>query len=85
MKQILESLLKTGRLKHSRADIEGAIRKTLWLIDNRSVENWFNLLWKQEFIIQPEPGAYLLNLQKAAVLDLDVKEVNQTELDVGGR
>jgi hypothetical protein len=42
-------------------------------VDSRTVKNWFDVLWKFEFLVQPECGVYNLNLSKIGELELSVK------------
>jgi hypothetical protein len=73
IKEIISQLLKQKSVGYySRQDIEKAIILSRNIIDKRAVNNWFNLLWKSELLLQPELGVYNLNVRKVAGLELDV-------------
>ena len=42
------------------------------MIDKRSIENWFNILWKFEILLQPEPKVYALNVAKVSELEISL-------------
>jgi hypothetical protein len=39
-------------------------------VDNRTINQWFNALWKLEYLLQPSLGVYSLNLEKIAELEI---------------
>ena len=73
IKAILQKLLAQNRTSgFTRNDIDKAIIKTKLVADQRSIDNWFNLLWKLEYLQQPNPGQYQLNLSEI-LQNLEVK------------
>jgi hypothetical protein len=72
IKEIVEYLITSGKFNHyTRKDIEKAIVVCRQALDERTVINWFNLLWKLEYILQPQCGLYALNVGK--IQNLEVK------------
>lgn len=71
IREILETLLKTKIGYYDQADIEKAIM-TCRGCDKRTRQNWYNYMWKLEYLIQPRPGVFHLNLTKLAELELPV-------------
>ena len=71
---ILKRLIEqTNKLTdYSKADIDKAIIFCRG-IDPRTVQNWFTVLWKFEYLLQPMPERYSLNLEKAASLALPIE------------
>ncbi len=79
IKNILTQLLlktkKNGNF--SRYEIESAIQVVLLAADERTINNWFNLLWKLEIFEQPIQGRYnlcwdhIVQLEVAVPIDLD--------------
>lgn len=70
-KQIFQTLLDSGKLgKFTRMDIDKAIMKALFVRDARSLNNWFNLLWRLEYFTQPAPGVYDLNFEALVLLEV---------------
>jgi len=41
-------------------------------VDKRTLKTWFDVLWKFEFLLQPEPGLFNLNVQKASELEISI-------------
>lgn len=83
LKAILEQLImktrKTGSF--SKNEIERAIQVSLMAADERTIANWFDLLWKLEFFEQPTPNLYNLNWER--IVDLEV--ARPVDLDVSQR
>lgn len=62
--QTLKTILKTLLEKPqplTREEIEISISKTLLLIDNRSLNKWFMLIWRLNYLTQIKPNCYLVN------------------------
>jgi hypothetical protein len=38
--------------------------------DKRTIKTWFDALWKLEYLTQPQPGVFNLNVNKIAKLEL---------------
>jgi hypothetical protein len=73
IREILTKLISQPNLNnYSREDIEQAIRVTRWTVDQRTIDNWFTLLWKLNFFTQPKPGRYSLNLSNLVELDISL-------------
>lgn len=81
IKQILETLLEKGKMEFSEAEIENAIAKTLLLADQRSIDQWFRLMFRIELFIQPRLGYYKLLISEVQRFDVRVDE-KQESLDV---
>ena len=81
IKDILETLLLKGKMEFSEAEIENAIAKTLLLADQRSIDQWFKLMFRIELFIQPRPGYYKLLMSEIARFDVKV-DSRQECLDV---
>jgi len=78
IKQILQNLLETKKFGYyTRVDIEKAIMQSRG-VDKRTIQNWFDALWKLEYFLQPQPGIFNLNLEK--VVGLEVKVSPQIDL-----
>jgi len=72
LKEILQIILnQKGMGTFTRNDIDKAIMNTRGM-DPRTLENWFNYLWKLEYIRQPDPGVYVLNFCEVSKLDIHV-------------
>lgn len=72
MREILEKMLDMKLPCYTRSDIEKAIMSTRMVVDQRTLNNWFQFLWKLEYLTQPEPSVYTLNWTKVAELELPV-------------
>lgn len=82
LKTIIQKLLNTNKTTgFTKTEIEKAIIKTKFIGDQRSINNWFNLLWKLEYFTQPKNNYYCLNLTEIASLDITVPDVKQEGLD----
>jgi len=87
IRAILEKLISGNRQignRYSRDDIDKAII-TVRGVDQRTRDNWFNVLWKLDYLLQPEKGWYSLNLSHLSELELKVAPPrpflkNQTKL-----
>lgn len=78
VKQIIQTLINTRGLQFTRGDIDKAVMENRgW--DQRTMLNWFNYLWKMEYIQQPSPGIFQLNLNKITCLEVKLPP-NQTQL-----
>ena len=78
IKEILQNLLETKKVGYyTKQDIEKAIMQSRG-VDKRTIQNWFNMLWKLEYFVQPEPGIFNLNLEK--IVDLEVKVSPQPDM-----
>jgi len=72
IKKIVQKLLNQNKLSgFSRADIDKATLQALLVLDQRSFDRWFNFLWKLEYLTQPEPEKYSLNVER--IVELEVK------------
>ena len=84
-KEIIQKLLDTKKLGYfTKSDIEKAIMFCRGL-DPRTIQNWFNFLWKFEYILQPEPNIYHLNIVKIGELEVKIPpqiDTKQTRLGV---
>ena len=71
IREIIVQLLAQNRDigYYSKPDIERAIM-TCRGCDLRTINNWFNYLWKLEYFIQPQLGIYHLNLNMIQTLEL---------------
>jgi hypothetical protein len=71
IKQIIEYLITSGKFNnYTKQDIEKSIIITLQPLDERTITNWFTLLWRLEYVIQPQCGTYSLNLSKVQLLEV---------------
>jgi hypothetical protein len=66
--QLLAKTKKTNRF--SRYEIEHAIQTILLAADQRTISNWFELLWNMEFFAQPIVGKYDICWDK--LVDLEI-------------
>jgi len=82
IREILERIIKqTNKLTDlSKNEIEKAIIFCRG-VDPRTIQNWFNVLWKLEYLEQPTLGFYSLNLEKAIALDIPVARTHTQILD----
>jgi hypothetical protein len=72
IKQILQNLLDIKKVGYyTRADIEKAIMLSRG-VDKRTIQNWFDVLWKLEYFLQPQPGVFNLNLEKVVALEVKI-------------
>jgi hypothetical protein len=75
IREIIEYLLASDKFNcFTRSDIEKAIIVCRQPLDERTTNNWFNLLWKLEYIIQPKPKTYALNITKIQELEVALPE-----------
>ena len=72
IKEILEQLfLKTKKNGNfSRHEIESAISTSLYILDQRTIDNWFKLLWKLDVFTQPKHDNYCLNWERLVELEV---------------
>jgi hypothetical protein len=83
LKAIIQRLLSSNKtIGFTKTEIEKAIIKTKLIGDQRSIDNWFNLLWKLEYFTQPQPNYYCLNLVEISSLEIVLPDVKQERLDV---
>jgi hypothetical protein len=69
--EIIQQILRTKQsTQFTKEDIELAIMKAQFVIDRRSINNWFNVLWKLQYLEQPQPGKYCLNVTEVANLGI---------------
>ena len=80
IREILENLINTNRQLgyYTKDDIEKSIIRCRGF-DQRTIDNWFKVLWRLEYLLQPEPGIFHLNLSKVAELELPVKPSAQVD------
>ena len=78
LKRLIEDSNKVTDL--SRSEVDKAIIFCRG-VDPRTVQNWFNVLWKFEYLVQPVPERYSLNLEKAASLDLPIESTLTHKLE----
>jgi len=72
IREVIEQLIVSDKFNSfARHDIDKAIIVCRQPLDERTIDNWFNLLWKLEYIIQPKPKVYSLNITK--IQELEVK------------
>ena len=81
LKNIIENLLSKGKTQFTREEIDTAIIKELYVSDQRSLDNWFRLMWKLEYFTQPSAGVYKLFFPNIQNLDITVDD-GQECLDV---
>lgn len=67
-------MLETKRVKYTRSDIEKALMEALGVHDKRSMNSWFEFMWKTQFLTQPEKDVYSLNWTKVVELELPIPE-----------
>lgn len=82
LREVLSAILTEtkGNLKLKKVDFEKAIMKKGYR-DKRTLTNWWEYLWKLEYITQPDPGAYYqLSVKRLLELELEVPESNQTQI-----
>lgn len=70
IKQILTSL--NPEKKYTKQEIEATISKTSFALDKRTLNNWFMLLWRLNYLIQLEPSIYIVNLVETVKLEVKV-------------
>ena len=71
--KIIQTLLNTKQPNtYRKEEIEQAIRVAKWTVDQRTIENWFTLLWKLGFLHQDSPGVYGLNIERVAELEVQL-------------
>lgn len=72
IKYILQELFEhTKKTSHfSKYEIERAIRVTLYLTDNRPIQNWYDLLWSLELFVQPTQGCFDMNWERVVELEI---------------
>lgn len=81
LREIIQALLNKGKMQFTQTEIENTIVKTLYVADQRSIDNWFKLMFRLEYFTQPKIGTFVLFLP--AIKDLDVKvDMKQESLDV---
>ena len=61
VKTILRELEKQKKTFYTKNDIQRAISRTLMLVDDRSIQKWFQFLFRLEYIYQKEIDKYILN------------------------
>lgn len=75
LRDIIERLLVNQKFNnYSKQDIEKAIFNALEPLDQRTVDKWFTLLWKLEYIVQPHYGTFALNISNIQKLDVKFPE-----------
>ncbi len=73
--EVIEHLITSGKFNsYTKRDVEKAIIVCRQPLDERTIQNWFNLLWQLEYLIQPECGVYSLNLPKLQELEVKLPE-----------
>lgn len=83
IKQIIQQLLNQKLGYYSKRDIEKAILEVCG-IDPRTQVNWFNYIWKLEYITQPEPGIYHLNVTKCVELEVSIPpQIDTKQMKLG--
>lgn len=78
VKQILRSLLETGHGLYVKSDIEKAIMENRG-VDPRTRRNWFEYLWRMEYLVQPKQGVYAVNFEKVPGLE-ELRDEGQRRL-----
>ena len=80
IKEILERILEERNkvTNLSKSEIEKAIILSRG-VDSRTIRNWFNTLWKLEYLTQPKAGSYNLNLVKVSQLEISVAHTHFLE------
>jgi hypothetical protein len=71
IKEVLQTLIEQNKEVgyYHKKDIEKAIMACRGG-DERTLKNWFRLLWTLEYFLQPQPGIYHLNLSMITKLEL---------------
>ena len=71
VKEILENLINSKKElgSYSKREIENAILECRGS-DPRTISNWFNVLWRLDYISQVRVGAFYLNFDKIAALEI---------------
>lgn len=72
LRKIVQQLLDLGRFRYTRQDLDDAVLRGLMVTDQRTFDRWFNLLWKLEFLLQPERGVYVLNVERVVQLEVNL-------------
>jgi len=70
--EILEKLLSRNKRRENyftREDVDTAITEVRGS-DRRTLTNWFNVLWKLEYLHQPSINIFSINTKKAVELEL---------------
>ena len=78
IKQILTTLTSKKINSYTYDDIAKAIMICRG-VDNRTINQWFNALWKLEYLLQPSLGVYSLNLDKIAELEISLAHTHFLE------
>lgn len=90
IKEILEKLMNSHSRsesfgKYSKEDIEKAIMQVRG-VDPRTIKNWFTILWKLEFVLQPKPQLFQLNFGKIASLEIKIPpQIDPLQTRLGGK
>ena len=72
-KEILRQLLQQKKLGYfSRRDIDTVVKEVRGVLDQRSLNNWFNYLFDLKFILPLKPNIYNINVQKIAELEISI-------------
>lgn len=58
--EIIRELKTNPKTSYTKKDIEKAIVRIKLICDRRSIDNWFNLLFRLNYIQQPQPQQYIL-------------------------
>ena len=70
LKELVETILKEGtRQGNSKSQIETIINKCRGM-DKRTIQNWFNALWKLGYLIQSRSNLYFVDVTKACELEI---------------
>jgi len=74
IKEILENLInQNNRIGYyTKEQIEKAIIQCRGA-DPRTIQSWFNALWKLQYLIQPQPNVFNINIDKIVDLELEHK------------
>jgi len=80
IKAILEKLINQRNQigYYSKDDIEKAIIQVRGA-DYRTLKTWFTVLWRLEYLLQPQPNIFHLNLAKISELELSGKLPRQID------
>ena len=81
LRDVLSAILTEtkGNLQFRKSQFDKAVM-TQGYRDKRTLNNWWDFLWKLEYITQSDPGQYQLSVKKLLELELEYRETNQTQL-----
>lgn len=60
IKLILSELRQTGKTLYTKREIDRAIQRSLLVVDERTLDKWFDFLFRLEYLEQSKLGYYSL-------------------------